>query len=866
MFKSMFSEGRATRAASAPNKTVKSTVSSNSTYVKNAQEGSKNMEYEWSIVAQQLFLKQTAIIGGEEKKVSDLGPVDEKGPFSVPTKIDLYEGLDITEKDGIYINGLNLSPNHYYRDVLLVNGEDYVVGKFSLENNIIDGKKKWMLVAKSEDINFQNHSSSKYYFLMAVAEFKLYKIPINEVIYKKTEITNTHLCIDFGTSNTTAGCFLDNNYVDNISNIAEINNNIKLNDENITLFADKKKSTEIQDYEISYQKIVPTIVYVKDCRDRNNIKYLFGYEASEKMKEDQYCPKASCFMEIKRWTSDIEAEENIQDIYGNKATVTRREIISKYLMFIIRESENQYKCKFKNIHMSAPVKLKDKVLDVYESILQEQGYILEKTYAIDEGIAVLYNIIDTQIKEDNYENGREEKALIIDCGGGTSDLASCSYSIDKDEDGIINLDIATEYVNGDINFGGNNLTYKIMQYMKIVYAAYISEDKKRVNIDEIIPIDVNGLFSYIEGEMENDNPENIQKRYEEVYRKLNEEYSKAENIIPTRFGEYENQPKEIYDKIKNNFYFLWKLAEEMKKEFYRTTSISRYKFDEKDITNSEIDLHVKKIEDWRLSIQENGKMINQDCPDITFNAKEIDKLLRVDIYYLVRRFLNDLYENHILDTYNQIKLSGQSSKINIFMDSLKEFLPGKKIKSGRLHSEKSNAEELKLLCLKGAIKYLHSLEKSDIEINLANETKNIPITVYIKNDNAADREMFHEGDDWEQKAQKRRLTQSGKEIYLYMKNSNKEVCSPYKYNYENVKYKETKQDILIAMSQGRIDQPILDTLSQNKKYVFIYLNKEKWGFEILPLYKVKEKLYAGKSEFCSFEMDMLQKTFFDGRK
>ena len=279
----MFSEGRATRAASAPNKTVKSTVSNGSTYVKNAQEGSKNMEYEWSIVAQQLFLKQTATIGGEEKKVSDLGPVDEKGPFSVPTKIDLYEGLDITEKDGIYINGLNLSPNHYYREVLLVNGEDYVVGKFSLENNIMDGVEKWMLVAKSEDINFQNHSSSKYYFLMAAVEFKLYKISINEVIYKKTEITNTHLCIDFGTSNTTAGCFLDNNYVDNISNIAEINNNIKLNDENITLFADKKKLT-VQDYEISYQKIVPTIVYVKDCKDRNNIKYLFGYEASEKMR------------------------------------------------------------------------------------------------------------------------------------------------------------------------------------------------------------------------------------------------------------------------------------------------------------------------------------------------------------------------------------------------------------------------------------------------------------------------------------------------------------------------------------------------------------------------------------------------------
>ena len=40
-----------------------------------------------------------------------------------------------------------------------------------------------------------------------------------------------------------------------------------------------------------------------------------------------------------------------------------------------------------------------------------------------------------------------------------------------------------------------------------------------------------------------------------------------------------------------------------------------------------------------------------------------------------------------------------------------------------------------------------------------------------------------------------------------------------------------------------------------------------WGFNILPIYRDKEgHLYKGKVEFCSFEMDILQESFFDGSK
>lgn len=798
----------------------------------------------------------------EEITISDL-ELFEPNTISVPSKMDLYDGLDITEKDRNYVSfkqGIQC-----WELVLFVNGDDHVVGIFHLEKIKINEECKFVLVADTQDLFFEGHDSSKYFFVFCDVKGTLIKVPI-DVSFQKTKTTNTHLCIDFGTSNTTAGCFLDDNYVDNISNIAVINHNVCLNAENIVTFDEW-----VQEYgydSLQYRNIVPTIVYVEDCSDPEYIKYLIGYQASEQIKLDKYCPEASCFMEIKRWTSNIDVCERIQDADGNTATVSRREILSIYIMYIIKTAENQFKCKFKNIHISAPVKLKDKILKIYADILEEQGYVLEQDHAIDEGVAVLYSIIDTQIKEHTYKDGENEKALIIDCGGGTSDLASCKYKIEKDEDGIINLDIETAYMNGDMNFGGNNLTYRIMQYMKIVYANQISGKTGRINIDNLITHDVNSLFSYIEGDLTNEDNEKVKERYEDVYTNINQSYIEAEKIIPTKYSEYENKPKEIYDKVKNNFYFFWKLAEEMKKEFYKSTSISRYRYDKEGRANTEIDLHVTRIEEWRLSIiGETGTLTEQPYPDVTFTAKEIDKLLRADIYYLVRKFLNDLYADKKLDEFSQIKLSGQSSKINIFMDSLKEFLPGKKIKSGRFYSRGNDAEELKLVCLKGAIMYLHALEKSNIEVNLKNETKVIPITVFIKNENDEDKVMFDQGTDWNQPARKRRITSAGKEVYLYMKNADKEVCDPYKYVYENAKYCQTTFDELQKMSGNRIQQADIDTMAIDKKYLFVCLDKEQWGFKLLILYRDdKGKLYKGNEKFCSFEMDILQETFFDGKR
>ncbi|EEX74687.1 hypothetical protein GCWU000323_01326 [Leptotrichia hofstadii F0254] len=79
-------------------------------------------------------------------------------------------------------------------------------------------------------------------------------------------------------------------------------------------------------------------------------------------------------------------------------------------------------------------------------------YEIIKDNAMDEAIAVLYNTIENQIKKGRYIQGEEYSALIIDCGGGTTDLAACKYVIDNGKISY-KLDIKTSFENGDENFG-----------------------------------------------------------------------------------------------------------------------------------------------------------------------------------------------------------------------------------------------------------------------------------------------------------------------------------------------------------------------------------------------------------------------------
>ena len=676
-----------------------------------------------------------------------------------------------------------------------------------------------------------------------------YKVPLNDFETRELEETKAVLCIDFGTSNTTAGAYLDNNYVSYLSTNDILNNRIQINQTNFVNFS----------YETSQQKewiaMSPTIVYVLDCKNKNDVKFLFGYQAKQQMKKNDYSTKASVFQGIKRWVNTYQVAEEIHDEDGNVAKMTRGEIIKAYLEYIIKKAEHQFKCKFKRIHISSPVKLKSQFGTMFEKIIDD--YEIETENMLDEGVSVLYNTIITQIDKRKFYNGQEHKALVIDCGGGTTDLSSCVFKIEEN-DISYQVKMETSFENGDTNFGGNNITYRIMQFMKIVFAHYYQNDGQIIDIDDLITVPQGNMFRYVD-----------ELGVSEIYADLEEKYEEVEAIIPTKYKQYENKSSDDYQKVKNNFYFLWEIAENMKKEFYKRTNILRNKFDSAEFSQGDNDLHVTSLNKWNLSIVKEGllEQVNQ-FPDVVFNIKEISKLIKADIYNIVRKFLEKFYENRELMDYSILKLTGQSCKIDIFKEALKEFVPGRSIEYKRKKTNKSSIE-LKLSCLKGVIKYMKAKKLGDIEVDIEHSAPIIPYTISAHSYTTVTREevtLIESQQRINQATANISKPLSTEEIKFYLKTDEGVLKKEYIYENDWGQYQTTKVEEITAEYKGKIVQQDTDTIRNNEVKFFLFTETGSWGFFVLPLCRKEEQLYVGPKKFFTFEDDMSTLDFFDGLK
>ena len=89
----------------------------------------------------------------------------------------------------------------------------------------------------------------------------------------------------------------------------------------------------------------------------------------------------------------MDQEELITDRV-HQVSVKRSAIIKAYLDYVIEQSERFFQKKFKKLHFSAPVKLKQKFLEEIKKLYNDQGReILEDKEAIDEGISIVYGEI-----------------------------------------------------------------------------------------------------------------------------------------------------------------------------------------------------------------------------------------------------------------------------------------------------------------------------------------------------------------------------------------------------------------------------------------------------------------------------------------
>ena len=267
------------------------------------------------------------------------------------------------------------------------------------------------------------------------------KIPLLDIQEKEIVKAELPLVIDFGSSNTTMGICLP----DGTSKIA----------------LDKG------------QTMIPSMIGVKGVLE-DRTEFVFGYDALALTGENYQDEDVTVFYDIKRWISDADRKQSVTLKNGYKYEIDRKEMLRAYPDYLIDLARQQFKCTFTSIQLLAPIRQKKKFEELFTQLLPDYHVNCE----LDEGMAVLFNRINNMINNNQYERDRWYHALIIDCGGGTTDLTSGLFRIDNNRVSYM-IDLETRYENGDTNFGGNNLTYRILQMLKIRIAfemGYIQQE------------------------------------------------------------------------------------------------------------------------------------------------------------------------------------------------------------------------------------------------------------------------------------------------------------------------------------------------------------------------------------------------------
>lgn len=669
---------------------------------------------------------------------------------------------------------------------------------------------------------------------------RVWRVPLIDFQVREPALLSLPMAIDFGSVNTTAGVYLDTAYMEKTGRMAEIMG-WKENAVNYTLFGKDEKNNIF----------LPSVVGVKAVEE-TDYRLVFGWDAMA-LAAASYIDEGFCvFYDIKRWITDYEKEEELTDRLGRRRRVSRAEILRRFFLYIIKETENRFKCRVTQVHISSPVKQKYRFRRMFREILPEYG--INEQDMLDEGMAVLYNTIENMIVKNKINDNRQYEALVVDCGGGTTDLCSYRFRV-RDGKTAYRIEMQTAYENGDTDFGGNNLTYRIMQILKVqilqvcglIHGSQAEDILERMDTDVDRFVDEYGV--------------------REFYKYLDEAYGRAEELLPTKFAEFERYNRSDYYKVKNNFYTLFDLAEKVKKSFFGHVGELQVvvgtpgKEQGKGMSATKIPL-----DKWKLSFREReGLVTRKEIPDITFNLFQVELLLEGEVYGITRKFMEEMYEDGRLARFSFIKLTGQSCKIDLFRDVLKEFVPGKMIQF-RKKSSTGNADyELKMTCVDGALKYLRDKRYGMVDIRVDVADAVIPYRVTAFTHDGREVILLDGTKDWRQAGC---ISRNMEELTLqmYLRDGDGEERYRFRYLCRPGEFVPKSYEEIQAEYEDFISQKETDTIGNGEVKFFVRAIQEEWGCQVVPVCRRQDVLHLGKPAFYCFENDDWVNSFYDGTK
>lgn len=768
--------------------------------------------------------------------------------FSFPAKITAFEGLDINLFDGYSIpydselDNVNAAvvdnqggicafmqmrsfPNH---DKLYLCRS----GAMPCREAEVRDYRLYIFPQKLSDAVFRIYSGEGKRF---PPEISLYCVPLLDFAVRKPVDCPMPLVIDFGTSNTAAGVYISNQFHSRVK--------------------DGVHSGQIQPDAINYVRylsadgetapIIPSVIGV-DRIENGAPLYNIGFEA-EKMVTEGYMGEGFCiFYDIKRWVGDFEAEEELSDHAGHRLLVKRKDIIRSFLLYVIENARQRFKCNFKNVFLSYPVKQKARFLSLYHEVLPE--YEVDGGDLIDEGVSVLYNTLGRLIDGKYYEEGKWNKALIIDCGGGTTDQSSCRFSIRNDRVSY-RIDMETAYENGDTDFGGMNLTFRILQLLKIGAAFLLTgqghslrEIAHSLDLDTYRAVDEQGVSA--------------------VYQALEEAYAKAEEVIPTRFKEYEYRERGDYFMVRNNFYYFFNLAEKVKKAFFSNTQVTRIIIGSREAPECGEDEIFQFAPRWKMAVRLKGKLaVTKHFPTVEISAVLVKSALNGDIYDVIRRFLGGLFQSGELSEYRIVTLTGQSCKIDTFRDAIKEYIPGCLIRGRRERG--SEDYRLKLTCLEGAIRYISDKRLGIARVNITSASPALPYYLTTYTHTGEPVVLIHPLDRARNYGSISRSIDSV-ELRLHLSNTNGAEKYVYTILCEPESFRDVTYEEIRGQYESHIPQGEVDVIENGEVRYFVWADSGEWGFSVVPISRRDDQLRLGGQQLFPFENESWVVNFFSG--
>ncbi|RKI40048.1 hypothetical protein D7V86_22280 [bacterium D16-51] len=653
------------------------------------------------------------------------------------------------------------------------------------------------------------------------------RCPLPEVLVKEASVSEEPLIIDFGTSFTAAGT------------CSEIDGPQRIS------FLDAADSGRLEE-EGRPCSLCPSVIAVADCsgQSEEDICFLYGNEAVLASKRQGFLAGNSIFYDMKRWAGRYREHIFVTDLEGNACGTERIYLIRKFLLYVIRQAEWRTRKHYTKLCFICPVKQKGLFLRMYCEALPEYQILSEDE--ADEAVAAVYHFLERSIREESYEEGVLKRALILDCGGGTSNLVSCDYKIT--EEGITKrLDLHVAFAHGDTNFGGNHLTWRVLQFLKIRLAEQIAQTPP-VPLDNLFP----GILSDVYGRVDEEGTE-------KAYLTFTEAYQEAEAVIPTCFSLYRNQEETKYLKARCNYYFLWNLAEAVKEKLFCKTGVCRLPLRSLFADYSERPV----FDDFHLSVQAKGGILETDtlCPELVIEKEEVTLLWKPDIYGFVKNFIEPWYENGSLMEVERIVLSGQSSKIELFRDVLKEYIAGRKARGA-----KEDSSIRKLMCIDGAMAYRQDKKTGRIRSVLSYEPAKVPYSLTAQDYASGGREkrLLEKGSLMGQVYGRISRPVEAEEVLFRLKDgTGKEVCRiPFFFQKED--YSETGYDEICA-GYPILRQEDLDSIENGELRIFVFADDENWGVSILEIARKDNVLYSCPLSFIPFEAGAWETDFFDGR-